>query len=105
MNREQRRAAEAAAKRLERAGAVDLAAHARNRAEPTHVVTLAYCRGTYVTGLFMESLLACAARSAGLGLTIRPVPVQTGVFGAYMLIDLTADGPVTLHLVREGGRA
>jgi D-aminoacyl-tRNA deacylase len=32
-----------------------------------------------------------------------PVPVQTGVFGAYMLIDLTADGPVTLRLVREHG--
>jgi D-aminoacyl-tRNA deacylase len=31
-----------------------------------------------------------------------PVPVQTGVFGAYMLIDLTADGPVTLRLEREG---
>jgi D-aminoacyl-tRNA deacylase len=31
------------------------------------------------------------------------VPVQTGVFGAYMLIDLTADGPVTLRLVREAG--
>jgi D-aminoacyl-tRNA deacylase len=32
-----------------------------------------------------------------------PVPVQTGVFGAYMLIDPTADGPVTLRLEREGG--
>jgi D-aminoacyl-tRNA deacylase len=32
-----------------------------------------------------------------------PVPVATGVFGAYMLIDLTADGPVTLRLAREQG--
>lgn len=32
-----------------------------------------------------------------------PVPVEKGVFGAYMLIDLTADGPVTLRLVRESG--
>jgi D-aminoacyl-tRNA deacylase len=29
------------------------------------------------------------------------VPVATGVFGAHMLIDLTADGPVTLRLQRE----
>ena len=32
-----------------------------------------------------------------------PVPVAQGVFGAHMLIDLTADGPVTLRLVREAG--
>lgn len=32
------------------------------------------------------------------------VPVATGVFGAHMQIDLLADGPVTLRLVREGGR-
>lgn len=30
------------------------------------------------------------------------VPTATGVFGAYMEIDLTADGPVTVRLVREG---
>jgi D-tyrosyl-tRNA(Tyr) deacylase len=32
------------------------------------------------------------------------VPTATGVFGAYMEIDLTADGPVTIRLVRESGR-
>lgn len=29
-------------------------------------------------------------------------PVETGVFGAHMVIDLAADGPVTLILSREG---
>ena len=31
------------------------------------------------------------------------VPVGTGVFGAHMVIDLVADGPVTLTLRRETG--
>ncbi len=31
------------------------------------------------------------------------VPVARGVFGAHMLIDLTADGPVTITLRRETG--
>lgn len=30
-------------------------------------------------------------------------PVARGVFGAHMLIDLVADGPVTLLLAREAG--
>lgn len=30
------------------------------------------------------------------------VPVATGVFGAHMVIDFEADGPVTIRLVREG---
>jgi D-aminoacyl-tRNA deacylase len=29
------------------------------------------------------------------------VPVATGVFGAHMVIDLTADGPVTIRLTRS----
>ena len=33
-----------------------------------------------------------------------PVPVARGVFGAHMVIDLQADGPVTLLLRSEGGR-
>lgn len=32
------------------------------------------------------------------------VPVARGVFAAHMTIDLTADGPVTIPLRREGGR-
>ncbi len=32
------------------------------------------------------------------------VPVAKGVFGAHMVIDFVADGPVTLLLRREGGR-
>jgi D-tyrosyl-tRNA(Tyr) deacylase len=31
------------------------------------------------------------------------VPVSRGVFGAHMVIDLTADGPVTITLRRESG--
>lgn len=31
------------------------------------------------------------------------VPVARGVFGAHMVIDLTADGPVTMTLRRESG--
>ena len=31
------------------------------------------------------------------------VPVAKGVFGAHMVIDAVADGPVTLTLRREGG--
>jgi D-tyrosyl-tRNA(Tyr) deacylase len=31
------------------------------------------------------------------------VPTATGVFGAYMEIELVADGPVTIHLRRESG--
>lgn len=31
------------------------------------------------------------------------VPVARGVFGAHMVIDMTADGPVTLTLRRESG--
>ncbi|HVL99557.1 MAG TPA: D-aminoacyl-tRNA deacylase [Egibacteraceae bacterium] len=31
-------------------------------------------------------------------------PVARGVFGAHMVIDFVADGPVTLLLEREGGR-
>jgi D-tyrosyl-tRNA(Tyr) deacylase len=31
------------------------------------------------------------------------VPVARGVFGAHMLIDSTADGPVTIELFRETG--
>jgi D-aminoacyl-tRNA deacylase len=34
-----------------------------------------------------------------------PVPVGRGVFGAHMLIDATADGPVTILLERETGAA
>ena len=32
------------------------------------------------------------------------VPVQRGVFGAHMVIDVVADGPVTILLQREAGR-
>ncbi len=38
----------------------------------------------------------------------RHIPVETGVFGADMQIDMTADGPVTIMLdshVLAGGRA
>ncbi|MDP8978244.1 MAG: D-aminoacyl-tRNA deacylase [Actinomycetota bacterium] len=31
------------------------------------------------------------------------VPCARGVFGAHMVIDMVADGPVTVHLRREGG--
>ena len=31
------------------------------------------------------------------------VPTQRGVFGAHMVIDLVADGPVTILLERESG--
>jgi D-tyrosyl-tRNA(Tyr) deacylase len=31
------------------------------------------------------------------------LPTVRGVFGAHMVIDLSADGPVTLRLVREAG--
>lgn len=31
------------------------------------------------------------------------VPVAKGVFGAHMAIDMVADGPVTIRLVRESG--
>lgn len=33
------------------------------------------------------------------------VPVARGVFGAHMVIDLQADGPVTLLLRREAGQS
>jgi D-aminoacyl-tRNA deacylase len=32
------------------------------------------------------------------------VPVARGVFGAHMIIDVVADGPVTILLERSGGR-
>ncbi|HVM18964.1 MAG TPA: D-aminoacyl-tRNA deacylase [Egibacteraceae bacterium] len=32
------------------------------------------------------------------------VPCERGVFGAHMVIDMVADGPVTMILRREGGR-
>ena len=31
------------------------------------------------------------------------VPTATGVFGAHMEIELVADGPVTIRLIRESG--
>lgn len=34
-----------------------------------------------------------------------PVPVEQGVFGAHMDIRMLADGPVTIVLERESGRA
>lgn len=40
----------------------------------------------------------------GLYCDALTVPVARGVFGARMAIDLTADGPVTIRLVRESGR-
>lgn len=35
--------------------------------------------------------------------SVDEVPVERGVFGAHMDIDLTADGPVTILLERETG--
>ena len=56
------------------------------------------------------SFVAAAEPTEGLRLYERfcdalPVPVERGIFGAHMLIDLRADGPVTILLTREGGRA
>jgi D-aminoacyl-tRNA deacylase len=46
-----------------------------------------------------------AERLYGVYCDALPVPVGRGVFGAHMLIDATADGPVTILLEREtGGR-
>ncbi|MEI6452106.1 MAG: D-aminoacyl-tRNA deacylase, partial [Actinomycetes bacterium] len=63
-----------------------LYADARRGNRPSFTDAARPAQGEAVYGAFVEAL-----RAAG-------VPVQTGVFGARMLVDLVNDGPVTILL-------
>lgn len=81
MNREQRRAADAAAKRLAKAGAVDLAQRVATESQPVAKVYLAWMyNNEYAkpSGAWVQSLLSCFARGAELGYALRPVAAETG---------------------------
>lgn len=81
MNRADRRALARDIQKQIAAGGVDLAAPAQQGAAQPATLFLAWMyneNGARPTGAWVQSLLACAARSAALGFQVRPRSCETG---------------------------